>query len=85
MKVQDVPTSELYERGYRALLRELGPDGMVQFLCRIQCGKGDYTRDRHLWLDQLDFDEVCDSIIRRQEEAKAKAKATKRRRQRPMK
>ena len=81
MKKREIPEQELLERGYRALIRELGPDGMMKFICHVRCGKVDYTRDRHLWLDQLGFDEVCGSIMRRQKAAKT----TKRRRQRPQK
>jgi len=53
---------------------------MAQYLRQYRRGKGDYTRDRHLWLDKLSHDEVWASVMRRQEEAKAKLKTTKRRR-----
>jgi len=76
MKISEIPLCELNERGLRALVRELGPAGMARFLNQYRRGKGDYTRDRHLWLDKLDSDEIWASIMRQQEEAKAAAKTT---------
>lgn len=46
------PTAELVDRGYRALLRELGPAGFIQFIQHFEKGSGDYTIDRHLWLTE---------------------------------
>jgi len=81
MKKKKISVQELLERGYHALIRELGVDGMVQFLIEIRCGRGDYTRDRHLWLDNVPFSEIAADVLRLEEEAKA----AKRRRHRPAK
>jgi len=87
IRARDISLPELCVRACRALIRELGLVGMARFLSRYNGGKGDYTRDRHLWLDQLDPDEEWASIMRLQEEAKAKttAKTAKRRPPRPAK
>ena len=84
MKTDEVPLSEITERGCQALIRELGISGMARFLRQFRHGDIDYTRDRHLWLDKLDLDEEWAAIMQLQEEAKVKARTTKRR-QRPVK
>jgi hypothetical protein len=44
--------------GYRALVKELGFDGMVRFLHQFNLGEGDYTQERRQWLDDLSIDDV---------------------------
>ena len=47
------PTAaELVDRGYRALLRELGPASFIQFIQHFETGSGDYAIDRHRWLTE---------------------------------
>ena len=56
----DKMTDEQFEQYTLAILeKELGPVGMARYL-RIRGGAGDYTRDRHLWLDRLTFDEAVE-------------------------
>ncbi len=56
------------------LNRELGPCGFARYLrTRIE-GSGDYTRDRHLWLDQLSMDEVLADVGLRMHEESASYK-----------
>jgi hypothetical protein len=45
--------NEVRERGYTALLKELGPVGYVRFIQQFNTGQGDYSRERHAWLDQI--------------------------------
>jgi hypothetical protein len=40
------------------LSRELGLYGYARFLQVYRPGSGDYTRDRHQWLDGLTLDEI---------------------------
>ncbi len=40
--------------GMHALFQHLGAVGMVRFLQQFQTGWGDYSQDRHAWLDQED-------------------------------
>ncbi len=49
---------EIRQRGYDALIKELGVVGTIRFLQQVETGKGDYTKDREQWLDRLSFDEV---------------------------
>ena len=52
-------TDEQFERHTLGLLqKELGPYGMARFLRTSRSGSGDYTRDRHKWLDKLTIDEI---------------------------
>jgi hypothetical protein len=52
-------TDEEFERYTLGLLqKELGPYGMARFLRTFRSGPGDYTRDRHKWLDGLTIDEI---------------------------
>lgn len=40
------------------LARDLGPDGMIQFLQQFELGKGDYTAARHKILDRIDLSDL---------------------------
>lgn len=52
MMSMDRMTDEEFERHAFAILkRELGLDGLARFVRLNRAGSGDYTRDRHLWLD----------------------------------
>lgn len=45
--------AELRKRGYQALVDSLGVVGMLRFLQQLEVGYGDYTAERHQWLDEL--------------------------------
>ncbi len=53
---------EIWRAGIEALMERLGPAGMLQFLQLIDPGHGDYTKDRHAWLDDLTIDDVARSV-----------------------
>ncbi len=55
------PTAELIDRGNRALLRELGPAGFIQYIQHFENGSGDYTADRHRWLTES-VDDIFNAI-----------------------
>ncbi len=44
--------------GLSALMQALGPVGMIRFLQQFETGHGDYSKDRHQWLDSWDIDEA---------------------------
>ena len=59
----EVMTDEQFERHALTLLqKELGPYGMARFLRTYRIGSGDYTRDRHQWLDGLTVDDILKDI-----------------------
>jgi len=43
---------DLNRAGRQALMDALGYDGMIRFVRQFEPGSGDYTRERHQWLDQ---------------------------------
>jgi hypothetical protein len=58
---------EIRREGFQALLDRLGPAGTIRFLQQYDPGRGDYTRDRHLWLDSLGDDETVAAVQQRQQ------------------
>jgi hypothetical protein len=48
--------------GLAALARELGPVGMIRFLQQFETGSGNYSLERHQWLDQLDVETIVQQI-----------------------
>jgi hypothetical protein len=68
MKTREMSLLELNDRAMKALARALGPVGMIRFLQQYDTGHGDYTRERHQWLDKVPFEEVAEGIFRRQRE-----------------
>jgi hypothetical protein len=70
MSEKDRLTEEELERaGLEALRRELGLVGMIRFLQWCDKGRGDYTAERHQWLDQLDLDTIVADIRRRRQQS----------------
>jgi hypothetical protein len=50
--------TEINKVGYSALVNVLGFDGMVRFLRQFDLGQGDYTIERHQWLDAVTLDDI---------------------------
>lgn len=44
--------------GIKALTEKLGPVGMVEFIRQFDSGYGDYTKERHEWLDDIDIEAI---------------------------
>ncbi|MEC4817069.1 MAG: hypothetical protein SAK29_27940 [Scytonema sp. PMC 1069.18] len=49
--------TEIRQKGYKALIDALGVAGTLRFLQQLGVGYGDYTKERHQWLDQLTIDD----------------------------
>jgi hypothetical protein len=64
MSTQTLVADTVRARGVKALVRELGPAGMVQFMQQFRHGSGDYTKDRHKILGNLTVDQIFDEIKR---------------------
>jgi hypothetical protein len=60
---------EIRREGFQALLDRLGPAGAIRFLRQYDPGRGDYTKDRHQWLDSLDDEDVIAAVKQRQDRA----------------
>jgi hypothetical protein len=58
-------SDEQFERHALAVLqRELGVDGLGRFLRLYRAGSGDYTRDRHRWLEGATIHEIMAEVDR---------------------
>jgi len=55
-----------------ALSRELGVVGMIRFMQQFEMGRGDYSKDRHEWLDQYTVDDIAKLVRVKKAEPKEK-------------
>ncbi len=60
--MEEMTAEQIRHHGLEALKRELGVVGMVRFLQQFSNGKGDYSVERHEWLDKLTLDEIMEQI-----------------------
>ena len=58
MNATTMSQDEIVRAGLNALLRELGSVGLIRFLQQFELGSGDYTAERHQWLDGISIDEL---------------------------
>ncbi len=54
MKTQN----EVLDKGYKALVEALGVVDAVRFIQHFSPGYGDYTQERHQWLDKVSLNDV---------------------------
>ena len=66
--VQTMSLKEVEKTGLAVLARELGPVGLSRFLQIFETGYGDYTAERHAWLDDQSLDEILKRIEKRRED-----------------
>ncbi len=61
-------SDEEFERHALAILqRELGLDGLGRFLRLYRVETGDYTRDRHRWLEGATIQDIMAEVQRRRQ------------------
>ena len=71
MKAQQIDPVIIRKLGHKALCKSLGPLGMVRFLQQYETGTGDYTKERDLWLKDIDIESILfDLNERRKKKAK---------------
>jgi len=58
---------ELYRKGFQALIDALGYVDAIRFIRQFDSGSGDYTEERHQWLDNVTMDEILADIKKHQE------------------
>ncbi|MGG6242801.1 hypothetical protein ACQ4N7_29705 [Nodosilinea sp. AN01ver1] len=58
---------EMIQKGYQALVAALGSVDAIRFIQHFSPGKGDYTKDRHLWLDQITEEDFLAQIKQAQD------------------
>lgn len=59
MNIQMMTPQQIRVAGLAALARELGLAGMIRFMQQFEMGQGDYSKDRHQWLDQYTVDDIA--------------------------
>ena len=59
---------QIRQTGLKALARELGPVGMIRFLQQFKTGHGNYSEERHKWIDDLDVQTLVEKIHKPREE-----------------
>jgi hypothetical protein len=60
--VQLMTPQQIRVAGLAALTRELGVVGMIRFMQQFETGQGDYSSDRHQWLDQYTVDDIAKMV-----------------------
>ncbi len=48
---------EIIRQGYKALVDSLGVADTIRFIQYFSPGKGDYTKERHQWLDNISLED----------------------------
>lgn len=70
--------SEIRSKGYKALVDALSVPGMIRFLQQFDTGYGDYTKERHQWLDRVTLEEILADVEQlREEESTTQDKGSK--------
>ena len=67
MSAQTLTSEALRRAGLEALTRELGAVGMARFLQQFEIGWGDYSVERHQWLNQEDVQTLTQRIHQRRQ------------------
>ncbi len=62
---------EIIRQGYQALVNSLGVVDTIRFIQYFTPGQGDYTKERHEWLDQTPLEDILTSMRQRREDDKA--------------
>ena len=53
---------EIIKQGYDALVHSLGITDTIRFIQYFSPGKGDYTKERHQWLDEKTLENVFEEM-----------------------
>jgi len=70
MNVQAMTPQQIRVAGIAALSRELGMVGMIRFMQQFEMGQGDYSKDRHQWLDQYSVADIAKLVQEKKAEQK---------------
>jgi len=62
MTTRTMTLMEVRQAGLAALAERLGPVGMVRFLQQFETGHGDYSVERHTWLEPVDVKTLAERI-----------------------
>ncbi len=73
MNTREMTPNTIRTLGIQALAKALGPVGMMKFLQQFDTGSGDYTKERHEWLDKIERDTFLKTIRAKREEKQEQA------------
>jgi hypothetical protein len=59
---------EIVRQGYQVLVESLGVVDALRFIQHFSPGQGDYTQERHAWLDQASLEDILTAMKQRQGE-----------------
>lgn len=59
---------EIRQQGYKALIDALGVAGTLRFLQQLGVSHGNYTKERHQWLDQLTIEDFRNHVKQKRAE-----------------
>lgn len=62
MNIRLMTPQQIRVAGLAALSRELGLVGMIRFMQQFELGQGDYSKDRHEWLDKFTVDDIAKMV-----------------------
>ena len=62
---------EIIRQGYKALFDSLGVVDAIRFIQYFTPGQGDYTKERHEWLDQTPLEDILTSMRQRRKDDEA--------------
>ena len=62
MSEQTLTLEQIREQGLQVLRERLGIVGLVRFLQQAETGWGNYTEERHHWLDDPDLQSLAKEI-----------------------
>jgi len=56
---------QIVRQGYKALVDSLGVVDAIRFIQHFSPGQGDYTKERHQWLDKITLEEAIAEMKQR--------------------
>ena len=59
---------EIVRQGYQALVNSLGVADAIRFIQHFTPGQGDYTKERHEWVDQTPLEDILKAMRQRQKD-----------------
>lgn len=68
MPTSTMTLNEIRQKGLEVLSRELGPVGMIRFMQQFETGSGDYSTERHEWLQNETVEGIYQRIKERRPE-----------------
>ena len=59
---------EIVRQGYQALVDSLGVADAIRFIQHFTLGQGDYTQERHEWVDKTLLEDILKAMRQRQKD-----------------